>query len=256
MKESFGENLVGQICYKLFRNLDSPCAHCTNPDLLNEKGEPNPPIVWEGHNPLTGKWYKNSDCAIRWGKDGYARLQIATDITEIKNSEQRMLELATHDPLTGLPNRLLLHDRLEHALALAKRSGSSLAVLFADLDKFKEINDNYGHQIGDQVLIEVSARMRKCIRENDTLARVSGDEFVFVLENIHPEAWAEEIAKRIIQAVKLPIDFTKPPIHISVSLGISVFPMDGQDEDTLIKKADAAMYDVKEKGGDGYLPYR
>jgi diguanylate cyclase (GGDEF)-like protein len=253
MKESFGKNLLGQICYRLFRNFDSPCEHCTNLVLLNEKGEPNPPIVWEGFNPITGKWYKNSDCAIRWGEEGYARLQIATDITEIKNSEHRMLEMATHDPLTGLPNRVLLHDRLAHALAHAKREKLSLAVLFADLDKFKEINDHHGHHIGDQVLIEISNRMRSCIRENDTLARVSGDEFVFVLENIKPVDWMDEIADRIIQAVNTPINLINPPIQITVSMGISLFPQDGLDEDSLMKKADAAMYEVKEKGGNGYL---
>lgn len=255
MKKSFGDNLVGQTCYKFFRNLESPCAHCTNLVLLNDAGEPNPPKVWEGYNPLTGKWYKNSDCAVRWGDEGYARLQIATDITDIKNSEQRMLELATHDPLTGLPNRVLLHDRIEHALAHIKRSGSSLAILFADLDKFKEINDKYGHHVGDQVLIEISNRMRSCIRENDTLARVSGDEFVFVFENIKSLPWMDEITKRIIQEVNLPINIVNPSIQISVSMGISYYPQDGQDEDTLMKRADAAMYVVKEKGGNGYFVF-
>jgi diguanylate cyclase (GGDEF)-like protein/PAS domain S-box-containing protein len=255
MKESFGNNLVGQICYKLFRNLDSPCEHCTNQILLNDKGEPNPTIVWEGFNPITRKWYKNSDCAIRWSENGYSRLQIATDITEIKNSEQRMLELATHDPLTGLPNRVLLQDRLNHALAHAKRSGSSLAVLFADLDRFKEINDNFGHHIGDKVLIEIARRMQRCIRENDTLARVSGDEFVFVLENIKPYNWMDDIANRIIKTVNQPIDFNHPPVQISVSLGMSFFPQDGYDEDSLLKRADAAMYEVKKMGGNGFYAF-
>ena len=249
--KSFGTDLVGKICYQYFRGLNAPCTHCTNSQLLDSYGAPNEPVVWEGWNPITHRWYKNSDCAIRWKDGRYVRLQIATDISELKKAQQNLTHIATHDALTGLPNRVLFFDRMEHAIAVANRNSTNLAVFFLDLDKFKSINDNFGHHIGDLVLQEVAQRMNICLRESDTLARISGDEFTFLFEQIaYPEI--VRVAERVIQSLRPPFFFEGHTVQLSASVGISQFPKDGSDSDSIIQHADHAMYMVKNNGGNGF----
>jgi diguanylate cyclase (GGDEF)-like protein/PAS domain S-box-containing protein len=252
MRTSFGENLVGKYCYQAFRGLDEPCNHCTNFQLLDSDGEPvHEPIVWEDQNPITLKWYQNSDCAIRWLDGRYVRLQIATDITEQKKAQEKLSHIAMHDALTGLPNRVLFFDRLEQALRFARRNTSNLAVFFIDLDKFKTINDQFGHHCGDLVLQETARRMRVCLRECDTLARNSGDEFTVLLEKM-PDADVKTVAERIIQSMHNPMIIEGNSITLTVSMGISLYPKNGYDADSLVKHADSAMYLIKKNGGNGY----
>jgi diguanylate cyclase (GGDEF)-like protein/PAS domain S-box-containing protein len=253
IRDSFGGDFVGQICWQVFHKETEPCTLCTNNKLINKKGKPTGDLVWEAKNPITGLWYKNSDRAILWDDDRYVRLEIATDITKIKVAELHQEYQATHDSLTNLPNRLLFIDRLNHAMQLAQRVKTFAAVLYLDLDRFKVVNDKLGHPIGDLLLKGVAERLQLQLRGADTVARISGDEFAIILEKIsHPDDTLE-IARKIIKAISAPFFFEGNKVFITASLGISVFPDDGNDVESLIKKADEAMYIVKRKGKNGFL---
>lgn len=177
---------------------------------------------------------------------GYASLAI--DITQKKRDEEEIAFRANYDSLTGLPNRNLLIERLDQALKQARREGSRVAVMFLDLDFFKEVNDTLGHAIGDRLLRLVAGRMRLCVRETDTIARLGGDEFVIVLTDISSSAPAATIAEKIIAQMNEPFDIEGNEIHIGVSIGITLFPDDGRDIDTLFRNADLAMYRAKAIG--------
>ena len=173
---------------------------------------------------------------------------LMTDITERKQLEQKLEEMATHDFLTGLPNRVLLLDRFTIAAALAHRNKARLAVMSLDLDKFKTINDTLGHDAGDQVLKVISTRLTGIIRASDTLARVGGDEFILVmLETNHMED-ATAIAQKILDSFTEPLLIDGHQLHLSTSIGIAIYPEDAQDLETLTKKSDAAMYYSKGHG--------
>lgn len=181
---------------------------------------------------------------------------IFSDITERKEREEMITFQAFHDALTGLPNRLLFMDRLEQALAQAKRQKKRTpAVMFLDLDKFKQVNDTLGHDVGDQLLKEVAARLKRCVRAADTVARLAGDEFTVLLPEILEEADAELVAQKILAAMQEPIRLGTEDRVVSTSIGISMYPRDGRDVETLIKCADAAMYHVKGAGRAGRCFY-
>jgi diguanylate cyclase (GGDEF)-like protein/PAS domain S-box-containing protein len=185
--------------------------------------------------------------------DGQNRLLVVVrDITERKNALERLEFLAHHDPLTELPNRLLLHDRVDQAIALAEREGRRVAVMFLDLDQFKAVNDSLGHAAGDRLLKDVAWRLRQCVRESDTIARLGGDEFVIVLNNVRDTDGVVEVAEKIHKSVAPPITIDGQEITSTLSMGIALFPEDGRDFDTLMKKADAAMYHAKESGRSTY----
>jgi diguanylate cyclase (GGDEF)-like protein/PAS domain S-box-containing protein len=177
---------------------------------------------------------------------------VVRDITERTYAEEQIKHLAYHDALTNLPNRLLFKDRLTVALSHAQRDGTCLAVLFLDLDRFKVINDSLGHNIGDQLLQAVAARVQACVRESDTVARLGGDEFTVLLPRLHRSDDAAPIAAKIIEAVRYPFHIEGREFFITTSIGISLFPEDGTDAETLIKNADTAMYQAKEVGRDNY----
>ena len=181
------------------------------------------------------------------GRRGTAR-----DATGRKVAEERISQLATRDPLTGLPNRLLLHDRLEQALLAARRSRESVALMFIDLDRFKNINDSLGHHVGDLLLKEVATRMQGCLRKGDTLSRLGGDEFVVTAEGLQHAEDAAQVARKILAALAKPMDIAGHTLTTSCSVGISIFPTDGDDSATLMKNADTAMYHAKEKGRRNY----
>jgi diguanylate cyclase (GGDEF)-like protein len=159
-----------------------------------------------------------------------------------------MSHLAQHDALTDLPNRLLLFERLDRALALSRRYKRRLAVLFLDLDRFKEVNDSLGHAIGDQVLRQMSDRMVRCVRSSDTVSRFGGDEFVILLSELDDAKDAAICAGKIIAAVTTPLKVGSHDIQLSISIGIGIYPDDGNDAETLIKSADTAMYHAKVEG--------
>jgi diguanylate cyclase (GGDEF)-like protein/PAS domain S-box-containing protein len=178
--------------------------------------------------------------------------ELQAEIADRRQAESRARHLADHDALTGLPNRRLLEDRLTQALALSQRNRKQTAVMFVDLDRFKVINDSLGHSAGDVVLKEVSERLVKQLRVVDTICRMGGDEFVVVLPEIKRSSDAANVAAKILETVAQPIIVEGRELHITPSVGISVFPDDGRDAETLIRNADAAMYHAKETGRANY----
>lgn len=180
---------------------------------------------------------------------------IARDISEKKESEKIIHFQAYHDTLTRLPNRTLLNDRLVQAISHAKRNNEKLSVMFLDLDRFKNINDTLGHMMGDKLLQSVADRLKKCLRECDTLARIGGDEFTILLPEIHNKGDSELIAQKIIDTLKHPFNLNNQEVFISTSIGIANYPADGETKESLLKHADIAMYAIKNKGKDGYQFY-
>ncbi len=178
---------------------------------------------------------------------------IFRDITERKQVEQRLERLALYDTLTGLPNRVLFFDRMNQLLALARRNQYVLALLYMDLDNFKNINDTYGHEVGDQVLAEASKRMMASMRSSDTVARMGGDEFIGICARITAPGDAAVVAKKIIAVLSAPFRMKGRELTTGVSIGISIYPLDGEDAETLLNKADNAMYRVKSAGKGGFL---
>ena len=184
---------------------------------------------------------------------------ISRDITERRRAERELHALterlsfdATHDPLTGLPNRLLAQDRLEQALHAARRSGRMVAALFIDLDRFKGVNDTMGHGVGDHLLQGVTARWRQVVRASDTFARRGGDEFMLILHDLSDESAAAVTAKKLLDALREPFSADGHELFASASIGVSVFPRDGEDAETLQRNADVAMYRAKARGGQGF----
>jgi len=180
---------------------------------------------------------------------------IANDITELKQSQNELQYLAHHDPLTGLPNRLLLCARLERAIAHAQRRGTQGALLFIDIDRFKNINDSLGHPVGDALLQFAAQRLQGCVRRADTVARLSGDEFTLLLEDIDDVESAVRVAEKVLTAFSQPFCMEGHEVAVTPSIGISVFPRDGDDIDSLLRNADSAMYEAKEKGRNAYAMY-
>jgi len=179
-------------------------------------------------------------------------LSLAQDVSSRIQAEERLQYMATHDGLTGLPNSVLLHDRLEAALSRARRARRRVGVMFLDLDHFKDVNDTLGHRVGDALLKELARRIRAALRQSDVLARISGDEFVVVLEDLPDEGAPERVARIILEEVRRPFQVEGNEIHVSGSLGLAIHPEDGTDAETLLKNADAAMYHAKELGRNGF----
>jgi diguanylate cyclase (GGDEF)-like protein/PAS domain S-box-containing protein len=179
-------------------------------------------------------------------------VSVFSDITPIKEAQDQLDYQAHHDPLTGLPNRLLLEDRLYKGLQRADRESHALAVLFIDLDRFKNINDTLGHHVGDTVLREVAMRLERTVRESDTIARLGGDEFVIVIEGAVGESVLTGVAEKILAEMRAPIRLGDQDFFIGASIGIARYPDDGATPVELVKNADAAMYVAKERGRNGY----
>ncbi len=173
---------------------------------------------------------------------------VLEDVTQRKRNEIELKHLATIDSLTGVPNRHLFFDRLEHALASAKRYESMISVLFVDLNEFKLVNDTYGHQTGDELLKMVAERLQKRIRESDTLARLGGDEFGVLLGAIEDSESAILVARNLLDVMAAPFSIKGTEVEVGATIGISFYPLDGKDSVTLISRADAAMYGAKQKG--------
>src|SRR5690606_13290442 len=178
------------------------------------------------------------------------------NITERRRHEAELEYQATHDALTGLPNRSLLIDRLEQAIAYARRYGYFAAVVFIDLDNFKFINDSLGHQAGDRLLIEIARRLKSCLRETDTVSRYGGDEFVLVLNNYYESASIAQLLDRLLVEIAHPVDVgnegNMQELIVTCSIGVSLYPSDGETAVNLIKSADAAMYQAKAQGKSNY----
>lgn len=179
-------------------------------------------------------------------------MAIARDITERKQAEQRLVYLAQYDALTGLPTRALFHDRANHALARARREEKLVAIMYLDLDYFKNINDGMGHHVGDELLKAVAQRITSCLRDVDTVSRLGGDEFAVILESIPHIDNATIVAEKILDVMQEPFHVDGNEIQVTVSIGITIYPMDDKDLVNLLKDADQAMYRAKEAGRNNY----
>lgn len=186
------------------------------------------------------------------GEQLNGRVWCFRNITKVKENELLIKHQAFHDGLTGLPNRLLLQDRLNQAIHFAHRSKTMVAIMFIDLDHFKKINDTLGHQSGDELLIEVSKRIGACLRETDTIARMGGDEFVVVMGNVSTHKSAASMSNKILEKVTQSILLNNSKYYISCSIGISLYPRDDGSGEELLRKADLAMYHAKEEGRNGF----
>ncbi len=187
---------------------------------------------------------------------------VATEISKLKRTEEKLREkelhlahLAYHDPLTGLPNRLLFHDRLSQAIASCRRSSKGLALFFLDLDRFKNINDTLGHRVGDLILVEMSLRLKNLLRQTDTVARLGGDEFVIIIPDIEHSRQVSELAVKILRELSKEVRIEAQLLHLTTSIGISLFPGQGDNEEALMRNADVAMYHAKAQGRNNFQIY-
>lgn len=229
-----------------------------NEELHNSRRNGN---SWQGEI-----WHrrKNSDDFPCWTtinrvRDSSGRtthyVYVVMDITHLKKAQDRLGFLAYHDPLTQLPNRMLLKDRISHSLQNARREGALTAVLFLDLDHFKIINDTYGHAVGDNLLKEVARRIKSVVRKEDTVSRYAGDEFVVLMEDFYDAKSPARLAKKLIETFDAPVEVKGYSLQITTSVGISLFPRDGNDPDSLIEKADMAMFRAKKEGRNNFQYY-
>lgn len=180
---------------------------------------------------------------------------ILKDISQSKRDERRILYLANHDALTGLPNRNLLHEHMQHAIDQARSYGTRVGVLFMDLNRFKVVNDSLGHDQGDALLREIGERLRSTLRPADTVARIGGDEFVVLLENVQDADQLARVARNLLSVVSRPVDLKDHGVSVSTSIGASLYPTDGVDAQSLLKNADLAMYAAKAAGSGGFRFY-
>ncbi len=196
------------------------------------------------------KWILSRGMVISRGADGKPLRMIGThtDITDRKNAEALVWQQANFDQLTGLPNRRMLRDRLTQDLRKSARNGTQLAILFVDLDHFKEVNDTLGHDAGDQLLIEAARRISQCVRESDTVARMGGDEFTLVLSDLHSAQWLDRVLHDVLQALASRFQIGEEQVYVSASIGITIYPTDGQAVEALFKNADQALYVAKGEG--------
>ncbi|CAH0300496.1 Cyclic di-GMP phosphodiesterase Gmr [Massilia sp. Bi118] len=198
-------------------------------------------------------WVALSASTMREAASGQLRLIVAVqDISRRKEAEEALLRMATHDTLTGLPNRLLLQDRLAQAIAHAQRARRQVGVMFIDLDRFKHVNDSLGHEAGDQLIVEIARRLSAVLRESDTVARQGGDEFVVVLADLASSDDAALVAGKLLESLFEPLSLVGHEVFPSGSIGIAMYPGDGRDSEALLKAADSAMYRAKASGGKRY----
>ena len=216
---------------------------------------------WDGelwNKRKDGKLYAEwLSMKIIYNEDGSTRMHLAifSDVTEKKQADEIIWKQANFDALTKLPNRQLFQDRLEHELKLAHRTGSLMALLFIDLDHFKNINDTLGHDMGDLLLVKASKRISGSVRESDTVARMGGDEFTVILPLINSSSDAIKIAKMIVEKMSQPFDIDRNSVKISASVGIAIYPNNAKDTKELLKNADKAMYVAKRNGRNGLCVY-
>ena len=253
-------------CYEISHNRSTPCdgfAHpCPLRDVMATKEHVK---VVHNHNTKDGEnryielsasplFDKNENCIgiIESARDITGHLSIQD---ELRNQKNILDHQAHHDALTGLPNRVLFNDRLEKAIKTAKRNKTNVALLFIDLDHFKEINDSLGHNVGDEILKTVSNRLQDVIRDKDTVARLGGDEFTVILEELTQAQDSSLIANKILEILTQSINVNDNILYVSSSIGISIYPDDGESSQNLLKYADSAMYKAKDEGRNNYQYY-
>ncbi|HKK01363.1 MAG TPA: EAL domain-containing protein, partial [Desulfuromonadales bacterium] len=220
-----------------------------------ERGESHVEELWLRRKDGSRFWCHLSGRALHASRPADGSVLIFIDLTERKKAEEQLQHLGHHDALTNLPNRLLFNDRLAHAIERARRENERLALLFIDLDNFKNVNDTLGHQFGDLLLCAVARRLSSTIRRSDTLARQGGDEFILLIEQASTVETVAVLADKLLESLSAPLEVDGRQTHITGSIGISMYPADGADPNTLIRNADIAMYQAKNSGRQAYRFY-
>jgi len=250
-----GASSIEQLIGKPYLDVIHPDFHAIAGERMRTMRDQGCSVPWieEKFVCLDGKEIDVEVAGVSFTYQGSPAVQVMfRDITERKQVEERLERLALYDTLTGLPNRTLFFDRMNQLLALARRNKYVLALLYMDLDHFKNINDTLGHEVGDLVLTEAGQRMKSCTRSADTVARMGGDEFIGICGRIAVGADAAVVAEKIVKVLSQPFRIKGHECTIGASIGISLFPHDGDDVETLVNKADSAMYRVKGTGHGGY----
>ena len=240
----------GRKCYEHLSDREEVCPWCHSQDVFAGRT-----IRWEWYYLKNEKTYDIIETPLRNADGSISMLTMFRDITERKRAEETIKQMAYHDALTDLPNRLLFNDRLNLALAHARRSQQKLALMMLDLDHFKEVNDTLGHSVGDKLLRVVGKRLTSLVRESDTVARMGGDEFMLTLPEVAEAEDAARIAEKILRGFQKPFVLDGHELHVTTSVGIAMYPDDGEDGGTLMKNADIAMYRAKEQGRNNYQRY-
>jgi len=246
------QDLIGKHCYEVVHGTICPVDNCPHEQTMKTKKA----ITEELFEPRLGVFLEVSTSPI-FSEAGEisGTVHLAKDITERKQLQQKLQEMATHDFLTGLPNRVLISDRFEVAAAEANRDKCSLALMSLDLDRFKLINDSMGHAAGDEMLKAVALRLIDVVRSSDTVARIGGDEFILLLQKIHQPGDAASIAAKIIDSFKETFNLDGHLIHSTTSIGIALYPQHGTDLVTIQHKSDEALYKAKGQGRNNYQFY-
>ena len=248
-------NPEGKRCFEYLQSdQHSPCSFCTNAQLLDEQGQPDGVLVWEFQNTVTRRWYQCRDQAIRWIDGRLVRLEIATDITERKSSEERLAEahrraeeLARVDPLTNALNRRAFYEHMDSTLSQLQRRPAPLCLAMLDIDHFKQINDAHGHVFGDRVLVRLCQILRGDLRGGDQLFRLGGEEFAIVIRDANA-ATAFELTERLRHLIAdSEMHDADRPVHFTCSFGIAEH-QPGEGIDSLLGRADAALYAAKGAG--------
>lgn len=245
----FGDQ-KGKTCYSSVANLTEPCPYCKLNAVIYDKVK----AIYQPTTP-DGQSFDIVATSIKNADGTTSKMEVIRNITEQKQIEQKLYHQAHYDSLTGLPNRVLFTDRLEQAIKKAEDNNNKFALLFIDLDHFKEINDSLGHAFGDKILKLVSTKLKKLLKESDTIARLGGDEFVIIYENMEQVQDISHLATDILVTLSEAMEIEKNTLYISSSIGISVFPDDGTTTQNLLKYADSAMYKAKEEGRNNYQYY-
>jgi len=224
-------------------------------DYMQEMGNSSVPLTFESRG--IDKWGVTHDLLITISHIPGMRRNVISflNITDRKQAENSIRSMAYYDILTGLPNRKLYEERLAQEISRCSQEESMLAVMFLDLDGFKRVNDSYGHEVGDKLLIEVGTRLLQVLREDDVVSRLGGDEFTIILTNLRYVKDADHMVSRIFKALKPSVVINRHEIMISTSIGISLFPANGDTTELLIKKADSAMYQAKKRAHNNYQIY-
>ena len=249
-------DIRGETCWEVLQaGQDGPCSFCTNHHLLDESGRPAEAYVWDFQNTIDKRWYQCRDQAVRWTDGRFVRLEFATDITERKDLEDKLRaarltaeERAHRDVLTGLHNRRAFFGRSNYIYEQSKRFGHSTAIIMMDLDHFKNVNDTYGHGVGDTVLQSVAELLQRQLREVDIVARMGGEEFAFALPETDPDnaaAFAERIRIGIEDLVTSKNGYE---IRLTASFGVATCAGGAANIETLLTRADKALYSAKRNG--------
>ncbi|PHQ25829.1 GGDEF domain-containing protein [Marinobacter guineae] len=247
--------IQGRKCWEVLQNNDGPCAFCTNHLLIDAEGLARAPHVWEFQNTIDQHWYQCRDQAIPWTDGRLVRLEIAMDITDRKEMELALKEAheqaraaALEDHLTGLHNRRAFFEFGNQLLKQSRRHKSPLAIIMFDLDHFKHINDNHGHEAGDEVLRQIGKILGSKVRESDIAARIGGEEFAILLSETETDE-AQEMADRLLNLMReTPVCFRDAPIGSTASFGVSSLRPGEKSLESLLARADEAMYESKSSG--------